>query len=158
MSALQVGYFCTKCSEYNVYPIPGDGRELDSSAGRCASCQHLDPPSLTEDVRRGGLIDRCPQCANLEFYTRKDFPQQLGCAAVVVTILMSSIAYAFWHFPAALAVLVLASIADLFLYHRLPEVSVCYRCHTELRGFDENPAHGPFDMHRAEEYEHETSA
>ena len=55
--------------------------------------------------------------------------------------------------PAALAVLVLASIADLTLYHWLTEVTVCYRCHAELRGFVPNPEHGAFDIHRAEEYE-----
>lgn len=101
----------------------------------------------------GGAVDRCPCCGNLKLYRRKDFPQQLGCAAVSGTIVASSIAYAIWDFPAALAVLVLASIADLTLYHRLSEVTVCYRCHAELRGFPENEAHGAFDMHVAEEYE-----
>jgi hypothetical protein len=86
-------------------------------------------------------------------YYRKDFPQQLGCAAVTGTVVLSSIAYALWHFPAALAVLVAASIADYALYTRLDDVTVCYRCHAELRGFAANPTHEAFDMHTAEEYD-----
>ena len=44
-------------------------------------------------------------------------------------------------------------IADDTLYHRLNDVTVCYRCHAELRGFVPSESHGPFDMHTAEEYE-----
>ena len=84
---------------------------------------------------------------------RKDSPQQLGCAAVSATILLSSVAYALWDVPAAILVLGIASLVDLVLYHRLSEVTVCYRCHAELRGFAPNPDLGPFDMHRAEEYD-----
>ncbi len=55
-----------------------------------------------------------------------------------------------------MAVLVVASLLDFVLYHWLGETTVCYRCHSELRGFAPNSAHGPFDMHRAEEYEEGT--
>lgn len=148
MSETSVGYFCESCSLYSVYPLPAP--EL---AGKCAHCGHHNDVNVTRALADGGPIDRCPQCANLDFFVRKDFPQQLGCAAVTATVVLSSIAYALWHFPAALAVLVVASIADLTLYHRLSDVTVCYRCHAELRGFTPNEAHGPFDMHTAEEYE-----
>lgn len=148
MSEPTVGYFCNACSRYNVYAIPPS-----EDAGKCEHCGHVNEVHPSPAVLQGGPIDRCPQCDNLSLYRRKDFPQQLGCAAVVGTIVLSSIAYAIWHFPAALAVLVAASIADYALYHRLSEVTVCYRCHAELRGFEPNEAHQPFDMHTAEEYE-----
>lgn len=148
MSAPTVGYFCNECAHYNVYSVPPS-----EAAGRCEHCGHANEVRPSTAILEGGPIDRCPQCDNLHFYLRKDFPQQLGCAAVVGTIVLSSIAYAIWHFPAALAVLVAASSADYVLYYRLPEVTVCYRCHAELRGFDPNEAHQPFDMHTAEEYE-----
>jgi len=148
MSDYSVGYFCGSCSLYNLYTLPPA-----ESAGRCEHCGHRDEVHLSPALVKGGPIDRCPQCDNLHLYLRKDFPQQLGCAAVTATVVLSSIAYALWDFPAALAVLVLASIADYTLYHRLSEVTVCYRCHAELRGFIPNEAHGPFDMHTAEEYE-----
>lgn len=144
----QVGYFCSKCTRYNVYSLP-----VSSDAGKCAECGNVDSPQPSDLLLAGGPIDRCPQCQNDQLYTRKDFPQQLGCAAVSATVLLSSVAYAIWDVPAAVAVLALASLLDFLLYHRLGEVTVCYRCHTELRGFLPNSIHGPFDMHRAEEYE-----
>lgn len=84
---------------------------------------------------------------------RKDFPQQLGCFIVLATIVISSIAYALWDFPAALLALVVATLIDIILYNQLGNVAVCYRCHCEMRGFPQNPSHKPFDIHRAEEYE-----
>ena len=148
MTPLSVGYFCNECSLYNLYTLPpGD------TVGQCEHCGHRNESNPSAALLDGGPIDNCPQCGNLHLYQRKDFPQQLGCAAVTATVVLSSIAYALWHFPAALGVLVLASIADFTLYHRLGDVTVCYRCHAELRGFTPNPEHGPFDMHRAEEYE-----
>jgi hypothetical protein len=147
MSA-EVGFFCRGCRRYNVYTVPPpDG------AGVCVECGRANPPSPSASVLASGPVDRCPQCGNLHFYVRKDFPQQLGCAAVSATVLSSSVAYALWDVPAAIGVLMLASLADLALYHRLSEVTVCYRCHAELRGFAPNPEHRAFDMHRAEEYE-----
>ena len=148
MSGPEVGFYCSSCRRYNVYALPPAG-----DAGLCVECGHRDPPAPSARLLAFGPIDRCPQCENLYFYTRKDFPQQLGCAAVTATIVLSSVAYALWDVPAAIAVLALASLADLALYHRLSEVTVCYRCHAELRGFAPNPEHGPFDMHRAEEYD-----
>ena len=148
MSDLSIGYFCAECSLYNTYAVPA--RE---SRMRCEHCGHEEPVRDQPSLGDGGPIDRCPQCDNPKLYRRKDFPQQLGCAAVTATIVLSSIAYAIWDFPAALLVLVLASIADVVLYHRLAEVTVCYRCHSEMRGFALNDEHGPFDMHTAEEYE-----
>ena len=143
-----IGYFCEKCSLYNLYRLPPG-----PDAGRCEHCGHANAINPSPAVLAGGPVDRCPQCDNEKLYLRKDFPQQLGCAAVTATIALSSIAYALWDFPAALAVLIAASIADFWLYHRLSNVTVCYRCHAELRGFAENPEHGPFDLHVAEEYE-----
>ena len=144
----EIGSFCSKCEHFNVYPFP-----LSSEAGACATCGHVEPFRASPSLVAGGPIDACPRCENRLLYVRKDFPQQLGCAAVSLTVVLSSVAYAIWDFPAALAVLVVASIFDFTLYHRLGEVTVCYRCHSELRGFEPNPEHGAFDMHRAEEYE-----
>lgn len=148
MTEPSVGYFCDKCSLYNIYSLPPS-----DTAGKCEHCEHVNEVRPSPALLGGGPIDRCPQCDNLSLYNRKDFPQQLGCAAVTATVVLSSIAYALWHFPAALAVLVTASIADYALYTRLSDVTVCYRCHAELRGFAPNEKHGPFDMHTAEEYD-----
>jgi ribosomal protein L40E len=144
----EVGYFCSACSLYNVYPIPPP-----TDAGVCRHCGQANPPRAAGQLSAERPIESCPQCENLQLFTRKDFPQQLGCAAVTATVAISSVAYAYWSVPAGVAVLALASLVDLALYHRLGEVTVCYRCHAELRGFPKNDRHTAFDMHRAEEYE-----
>jgi hypothetical protein len=49
--------------------------------------------------------------------------------------------------------LVVAVLVDAGLYLMLPEITVCYRCHAHFRGFRRNPAHEPFDLHLAEQYD-----
>lgn len=148
MSA-KVGFYCPNCSHYEVYTVPPSGRSVP-----CSSCGRSCPIDPSSSFLNGGPVDQCAHCGNREFYLRKDFPQQLGCLTVLVTIGVSSVAYALWDFTYALIVLVVAGLFDLLLYSRLDEVTVCYRCHCELRGFTPNPSHGPFDIHRAEEYEY----
>ena len=146
--SLTVGLFCPECSRYSEYTLlPME------AAHACPYCGHQSERNASPTLLDGGPIDRCPQCDNGEFFLKKDFPQQLGCAAVTLTVVLSTLAYAVWGFLPSLAVLVVASCLDFFLYHRLGDVTVCYRCHSELRGFANNPTHGPFDMHRAEEYD-----
>ncbi len=148
---LTAGFFCPECSRYSEYTL--SPRE---TVHACSHCGHESESNASPALLAGGPIDRCPHCDNREFFLGKDFPQQLGCAAVTLTVVLSTLAYAFWGFLPSLAVLVIASLLDFVLYHRLGEVTICYRCHSELRGFAPNPTHGPFDMHRAEEYDEGT--
>ena len=145
----KVGFYCPNCSHYEVYALPAP-----ENAGTCSSCGRSCPIDHSDSLLKGGPVDQCPHCGNREFYLKKDFPQQLGCLVALTTIAASSVAYAWWDFTFAFIVLVAASLLDLLLYNRLGEVTVCYRCHCELRGFAPNPSHGPFDINRAEEYEH----
>ncbi len=150
-NSLTVGFFCPECARYSEYTLlPAE------AVHACSHCGHESESNASPTLLAGGPIDRCPHCDNREFFLRKDFPQQLGCAAVTLTVGLSTLAYAFWGFLPSLAVLVVASLLDFVLYHWLGETTVCYRCHSELRGFAPNSAHGPFDMHRAEEYEEGT--
>jgi len=148
VKSFTVGFFCPQCSRYYEYEL-----SPTETLHTCAQCGHQSESHFSQALLAGGPIDRCPHCDNKEFFLRKDFPQQLGCAAVTATIALSTFAYAVWGFLASLAVLVVASVIDSLLYYRLGEVAVCYRCHCELRGFPVNPEHGPFDLNRAEEYE-----
>jgi len=145
---LRVGFFCPECSRYNEYAVSPTVR-----IHACSECGHASESSPSPSVLAGGPVDQCPHCGNKELYLRKDFPQQLGCAAVSITVALSTVAYAMWGFLPSLAVLVAASVIDFVLYHRLGEIPVCYRCHCELRGFQSNPEHRAFDLSRAEEYE-----
>lgn len=144
----EVGVYCPRCSRYAVYPAP-----LMDGVKACCGCGQEQTLRASPALLAGAAVDRCPSCDNQQFYRRKDLPQQVGCAAVAATIALSTGAYAIGGFLASGAVLLAASFLDLLLYYRLAEVTVCYRCHSELRGFPANPSHGPFDLNRAEEYE-----
>ena len=54
----------------------------------------------------------------------------------------------------AYSILAAATLVDLFIYGRLKDLSVCYRCHTEFRGPEarNSPA---FDLHTADVLEME---
>ncbi len=142
----QVGFYCDSCDRYSVWTPP-------LADGTCAHCAAANPPAAAERAVPGEPIGACPQCGNADLYRKKDLPQQAGCAVVLGAIALSTAAYAIWDFPGAFLVFAAVALLDFLIYRRLGEVTVCYRCHAELRGFPENPAHAPFDMHRAEEYD-----
>ncbi len=144
---LEVGFYCRSCSQYLAVDIT-----QSLCRGNCTGCGQSYEIQPSPSLLAGGPVDHCPHCENQELYMRKDFPQQLGCFIVLCIVGLSTIAYALWGFLPALSVLVAASLADFLLYHRLATVTVCYRCHCEIRGLTTH-APNPFDMHRAEEYQ-----
>lgn len=146
MSDGSVGIYCPNCSHYAIHPVPSETVTVG-----CAACSH--EVTLNQAANRPGSLDACPLCKNREFYSKKDLPQQVGCAVVALTIITSSLAYAFWGVLASFAVLALASLLDFALYHRLRDAVVCYRCQAELRGVRPLDGVRPFDIGRAEEYE-----
>ncbi len=149
----EVGFYCDACDRYSTWDppfAPGDDR--------CRHCGHANPPlggaaPVGDAWPPTGALDACLQCGNRELYTRKDLPQQIGCAVVLSAVVLSTVAYAIWDFPGAFAVFASVAVLDLLVYWRIGSVTVCYRCHAEFRRFPANPAHCPFDMHRAEEYD-----
>ena len=145
----EVGFYCDACHRYSTWNPPF--RQDDD---RCEHCDHRNPPAAA-NISVDGTFSCCPQCGNPELYRKKDVPQQIGCAVVLSAIVISTIAYALWDFPGAFAIFASVALLDFLIYRRLGNVTVCYRCHAEFRRFPENPNHGDFDMHRAEEYEAE---
>jgi hypothetical protein len=135
-----------------------DHTEAVETAGRalCRHCQRereLAPGSF--DVE-GGLA-KCPACGSADLYLRKDFPQALGLAIVVAGFAVST---AFWYDERPLsAYLVLGSslLLDMILYRWVPDVAVCYRCSSQLRGpgIDPGGRRGAFDLAVGERYRQE---
>ena len=153
--APEVGFYCDGCDRYSTWIPP-----FSAGDDRCRHCARTNPPQCAEDVAvpGGAGLERCLHCANPELYSRKDVPQQLGCAVVLSAVILATAAYAWWDFTGAFIVFASVALLDFLIYRRLAQVVVCYRCHAEFRRFPENPAHGAFDMHRAEEYEADTRA
>ncbi len=98
----------------------------------------LHAESLTDE---GGLVG-CVACGHPELYTQKDFPRALGIAIVVI----AAIAAPFTHYVS----LAVAAAIDFLLHRFAPEVTRCYACEAEHRGFASEPRHPRFDIEIAE--------
>ncbi len=120
----------------------------------CGGCGREIPLDLSDAVRSGQSVDRCPVCSGPDFYVRKDFDPKVGVAAVAAAALISAVLYWYKLDFLAYAVLAVAALLDFVVYRFLDLVTVCYRCHTEFRGAYPRAAAG-FDLHTADVLEQE---
>ena len=99
------------------------------------------------------LLKTCPECGCRDLFVRKDFPQKVGLAVVVVAAL-GFVVLSARRTTMYLGVLVLlaAFVVDAVLYLFVPKVTVCYRCRGEFRGVPVNPEHEGFELAVAEKY------
>jgi hypothetical protein len=84
-------------------------------------------------------------------FIRKDFPQRLGLAIVII---FGLIAVYFFTVSLVIAWLVLAAavVLDLMIYLLIGRVTACYACRAEYRKCHLNPAHEGFDLATSEKY------
>jgi hypothetical protein len=95
----------------------------------------------------------CPACGCRDLFIRKDFPQKLGLAVVILAgVLFLILAARPATFFIGVWVLVVSVLVDGVLFFFVPKITVCYRCRAEFRGRPLNPAHGPFELAVAEKY------
>lgn len=135
---------CPKCDAGLPVSAPGA-----PAAIRCGGCGLDIPLTWSAGVRDDSAVDRCPVCGGPDFYLRKDFDPKIGLGVVIVGALISGGFYWFGRDLIAYSILGAATLIDLFVYGRLGEVTVCYRCHTEFRGSYPRTAVG-FDLHTAD--------
>lgn len=147
---MELTYTCSQCSRANRVPTVETALEAT-----CAGCgaRHEIRRSAAED----GTLEACPWCATTDLYLQKDFPQGLGMAILVVGFAISTV---FWYYqmPLATFAVLIASVAiDWWLYYRVPEVTVCYRCLSQIRGAGADGAGRvrPFDLAIGERYRQE---
>ena len=76
------------------------------------------------------------------FSVRKDFPQRLGVAIVVVGIVGSSIAWGYSLLFATFAILFATALVDVVLYLIVPDALMCYRCGAQYRLAEGMSRHG----------------
>jgi hypothetical protein len=127
-------------------PVDASDAPAAITCGRCGRTISL---SISEALRAGRAVDRCPVCEGGDFYLRKDFDPKLGLAVVVVGALISAGFYWFGRDLVAYSILAAATLIDLAIYGRLKDLTVCYRCHTEFRGRFAHRA-SAFDLHTAD--------
>jgi len=147
---MELTYQCPHCEAV------GSASAVETlSAIRCTRCEAV--RALHAGAIENGALRSCPWCATDDLYLQKDFPQALGLTIVVVGFVVSTI---FWYYEKPLityAVLLTSALVDMWLYHRVPDVTICYRCLGQFRGSGSNPAgrFQPFDLAIGERYRQE---
>jgi hypothetical protein len=134
------------------------GRVGSVDAASEAACLHCGKvrPLRPEAIGQRGL-EACPWCSTGDLYVQKDFPQGLGLFIILVGFAISTV---FWYYempiPAYL-VLVASVLLDYVLYHTVGDVTICYRCLSQVRGSGANPdsRFKPFDLAVGERYRQE---
>jgi len=140
---------CPKCDA----GLPVSATEAPESI-KCGSCGHVLTLAFSDALRRDAGVDACPVCRGADFYIRKDFDPKVGLTVVIIGALISAVFYWFGEDLIAYSILGGAALIDLFVYGRLSDVTVCYRCHSEFRGKYERTAKH-FDLHTADVLEQE---
>lgn len=135
---------CVALIEYE--PLEAAGNSI-----RCPRCSRDHALAISDSIRKNGVVDACPICRGRELFSRKDFPQRLGLAIVVIAGLASIYFFAN-NFILAYAILAAAALIDLALYLAIGKVTVCYACRAEYRRVRPNPAHEGFDLATSEKY------
>jgi hypothetical protein len=98
-------------------------------------------------------LQQCPNCGCRDLFIRKDFPQKLGLAIVVVAALTFLVlASSRQYFYLGVIVLIAAAVIDAALYWFVPKITVCYRCRAEFRDVPVNPEHEGYELAVGEKY------
>ncbi len=98
-------------------------------------------------------LTTCPACGCRDLFIRKDFPQKIGLALVIVAAVAFLILAANpTTFYIGVWILVAAAVIDAAIYGLVGKVTVCYKCRAEFRDRPLNPAHGAFELATAEKY------
>ncbi|MBX9787444.1 MAG: hypothetical protein K2Y37_00885 [Pirellulales bacterium] len=142
---MQVTYACPHC-ERTVSVGAVDGH----SAVVCPACAAgIDPPA---DAMSGDRLERCLICPSRDLFVRKDFPQRLGVAIVVVGFVLSIVAYYFYWIATSFGILFATALIDVLLYLGVGNVLMCYRCGAQYRGLPRLDEYGAFELETHERY------
>jgi hypothetical protein len=143
---VKIRFVCPVCEHPGRLHLPGTG------TWRCPGCDHLVevPPAAAEEP-----VTACLLCGNHEIYKKKDFPHWLGLSILTAACVGSVIPYYLRYPSVTWAILIGSAAVDGVLYLCVGDVSVCYRCGAEYRGFRPTPEHKPFELSIAERYRQE---
>lgn len=126
---------------------------VGEASGRCSRCGAAARVEVDEALAGQGDVRRCAECGGTEFFVRKDFPQKLGLALVILFGAVASVFYFFENIPATFGTLASLVLVDAAIYFFVGRVTVCYRCRAEYRGVVYNPDHHGFDLATSEKYD-----
>jgi hypothetical protein len=143
---VNIRFACPACERPGRIDLPGPG------TWQCPGCDHQ---AQVPAAAAGEPVASCLLCGNAEIYKKKDFPHWLGMTILTGACLASVVPY--WlRYPSLTWAILLGSAAfDGVLYLCVGDVSVCYRCGAEYRGFPVCPDHKPFELSTGERYRQE---
>lgn len=105
----------------------------------CPSCGNeraVDGTAWTEPAP--STAPTCALCGSRHLYRQKDVNRGLGCLIVAIGAALTP-----WTYGLSLLA---CTLIDVWLYRRLPEAVVCYRCDTVYRDARPLPSQGPFEL------------
>lgn len=142
---MNVTFNCPSCEQTVRASFASESKELT-----CPACERrIQIPAGAID---GPRVTRCLVCPSTDLFARKDFPQKLGVALVVIGFIASCIAWANYQVLWTFAILFATALVDLLLYITMGESLTCYRCHAQYRGSQDLHHHGEFDLETHEKY------
>ncbi len=145
---MRVIYNCPSCQQTNQATVSEVTEKLV-----CGGCEWTRPLPTAPQQRTHPTV--CLACGCRDLWRRKNFPQQLGVAMVILAAVLSTIAYA-RHEPIwSLGILMAAAAFDMLLFAFMPDVLVCYRCGARYLKFDPAGETPHFSLETAERHRQE---
>lgn len=145
---MHITFRCPRCEQVN--------RLFDPQIGLTAECTACDWNHAVIRGEDGSLPeDECLVCGCDDLWRQKNFPPKVGLAFVAVGAIVSTV---FWYYMMpmwAIGVLMAFALVDFLLYILMPDVLVCYRCHSYHRWDEIDESHPKFDLETAERYRQE---
>jgi DNA-directed RNA polymerase subunit RPC12/RpoP len=142
---MQLSFSCSRCEQ----PVSVHVGPEDSSVA-CPNCQFCIARPV--DAWDEGRLTRCLVCPSSDLFVRKNFPQGLGLAIVVLGFALSCVTWFFYWTTLTFAVLCATALADFVLYLVVGDALVCYRCGATYRRMSSPPPQGAFDLETHERY------
>lgn len=143
-----VDFACPDCRSLLRVDFADESVAERSPTGSVVVCHHcqrsLAVPAPVYDQQR--RMSECLVCPSRELFVRKDFPQRLGVAIVVLGFGLSSVAWAYYNIVLTFGILLLTAAVDVVLYVVMGDVLECYRCHAQYRQVPNLDAYQGFDL------------
>jgi hypothetical protein len=147
---MNVTFACPRCEKTCVSEASAEHSGL-----RCPHCQLeiAQPPDAFQD----GRLERCLVCPSTDLFVRKDFPQRLGVAIVVIGFAISCVTWYFYLTYLTFAVLFATALIDFALFAIVGESLTCYRCGAQYRQTEGLKNYSGFNLETHERYRQESA-
>lgn len=147
LADVKISFLCPHCKREL------DFEDLSQDEAPCPLCAQPVRLRITERMRTANVVDRCVICDCNKVYVQKDFNRTIGVGIFAAGALLFLLCA--WKNRLVEGTLVWAAfvVADGLLYKLLPDVTICYKCHTQYRQFADNPDNQAFELGLAEKFD-----